>query len=136
MQNRQHCAVTHGVEKLVSLPASFQRTRFRLSIPDDAGDDQGRIVKSRSISVQQCIAQFSAFVNRSRQMSATVARYATGCRELTKKHPHAWFIFSNRMMDFAVGALQPGIRVTFRPALSRTDDTDDISFAFGDYPVH
>src|SRR6185369_13893495 len=36
MQNWQHCAVAHRVEKFVALPTTLKRTGFRLSISDDA----------------------------------------------------------------------------------------------------
>ena len=65
MQDRKHGAVAHGVEKLVAFPAAFQRTGFGFSVSDDAGNHQIRIVECGAISVQQCITQLAAFVNRS-----------------------------------------------------------------------
>src|SRR5580693_7672736 len=48
MQNRQHRAVGYWIEELVRMPCGGQRPRLRLTVPDDAGDDEIGIVEHRS----------------------------------------------------------------------------------------
>ena len=36
MQNRKHGAIAHGIQKPIGLPASFERTGFRLAVAHDA----------------------------------------------------------------------------------------------------
>ena len=47
MQDRQHRAVGYWIEELVRMPCSGQRTRLRLAVADDAGDDEIGIVEHR-----------------------------------------------------------------------------------------
>ena len=49
VQNRQHRAVAHRVEKLVRMPARRQRTGLGLAVTDDAGDEQARVVERRAV---------------------------------------------------------------------------------------
>jgi hypothetical protein len=46
MQDRQHRAVGSRVEKLVGMPSRGQRPGLRLSVTDDAGDDEVGIIVS------------------------------------------------------------------------------------------
>ena len=48
MQDRQHRSVGNWVQKLVGLPCGRERTGFRLTVADDAGDDQVGIVERRA----------------------------------------------------------------------------------------
>ena len=50
VQDRQHRAVGHRIEELIGMPRGRQRTRFRLAIADDAGDDQVGTVEDRRTS--------------------------------------------------------------------------------------
>ncbi|MPN60009.1 hypothetical protein SDC9_207732 [bioreactor metagenome] len=63
MQNGQHRAVMHRIEKLVRVPACGERAGLRFPIADDAGDEQVGIVKRRPECVRERITQFAALVN-------------------------------------------------------------------------
>jgi hypothetical protein len=49
MKDRKNSAIARGVQKFVGVPTGGQRTRFCLTIADDAGDDQIRIVECSAI---------------------------------------------------------------------------------------
>jgi hypothetical protein len=53
VEDRQHRAVTRRVQEFVRVPARGQRAGLGFAVPDDAGDDQVRIVERGSISVGQ-----------------------------------------------------------------------------------
>ena len=78
MKDRQHSAVPIGIEKLVDVPRSGQRTRFRLAITNDRSHDQVGIVESRAASMGQDIPQFSALMNRPRRFRSAMAADAAG----------------------------------------------------------
>ena len=62
-----------GIEKLVGVPGGRERTGFRLTVADDAGDDQVGIVVCRPIGVRDRIPQFAAFVNGAGSLRRHVA---------------------------------------------------------------
>ncbi len=53
MQNGQHGAVVHRIEKLVRVPAGRERAGLCLAVPDDTRDEQVGIVESRAICVRE-----------------------------------------------------------------------------------
>jgi hypothetical protein len=63
VQDRQHRAIVDGIEKLVGLPRRCQRTGFRLTVADAAGDDEVGIVEHRPERMTEGIPEFAAFVN-------------------------------------------------------------------------
>ena len=64
------------------MPRRGQRSRFRLAVTDDAGDNQLRIVEYGAERMAERIAQLAAFVNRARTFRRGVAGNATGKRKL------------------------------------------------------
>ena len=64
MKDRKNGTIACGIEKLVGVPTRGKRARFRLTIADDAGDDQIRIVESSAIGMEEGIAEFAAFMDR------------------------------------------------------------------------
>jgi hypothetical protein len=92
MQNRQHRAVSDRIEKFVGLPRGRQRAGFRFAVADNAGDDQIRIVKRRAESVRQRIAQFAAFVNRTRSRRRHMAGNSAGKRKLREQFFQPGFV--------------------------------------------
>ena len=85
VQDRQHRAVADRVEQLVGLPCGRQRSRFRLAVADDAGDDQIGIVERRSEGMAERVAQLTALVNRPRSRRRDMAGDAAGKGELLEQ---------------------------------------------------
>jgi len=59
MKERKNRPITCRIQKLVGMPTRGKCTRLRLAVPDDAGDDQIRIVECRAVGMDQGIAQFT-----------------------------------------------------------------------------
>src|SRR5579862_4089254 len=74
MENRQHRAVARGIQKLIAVPARSQWAGFCFPISDHATNEQLGIVKYRSASVHDRIAQLSTFVDRARGLGRSMAR--------------------------------------------------------------
>ena len=58
VEDRQHRPIGDRIEELVGMPGRGQGAGFRLTIPDDTGDDQIRVVKRGAEGVAERIAQF------------------------------------------------------------------------------
>ena len=89
MQDRQHRPVADGIEELGGMPGRGQRTGLGLTVADDAGHDQVRIVEHGAERVAQRVAQFPAFVDRSRSRRRHMAGNASGKGELGEQLLHA-----------------------------------------------
>jgi hypothetical protein len=85
VQDRQHGAVANRIEQFVGLPSGCQRAGFRLSIADDAGNDQIGIVECGSEGMAEGIPELAALVNRPRRRRRDMAGDATGKRELLEQ---------------------------------------------------
>jgi hypothetical protein len=105
MQDRQHRAVGYGIEELVRMPGGGQRTRFRLAIADDAGDDEIGIVEYRPKGMAERIAQLAALVDRTRALRRCVTWDSSGKRKLNKKLPKPGLVLADIGVDLAVSAL-------------------------------
>ena len=70
MQDRQHRAVMHRIEKLVGMPAGCERSRFCFAVADDGGDDEVGVVEGRAEGVRQRIAKLAALMDRARASRA------------------------------------------------------------------
>ena len=126
MQDRQHRAVRRGIEEFVAMPGGRQRSGFGFAVADDAGDDEIGIVEHRPISMRQRIAEFAAFVDRSRRLRGGMARNAAGKGELPEQAAHARLILRNIGIELAIGALEPGVGDDARRAMTRARDEQDV----------
>src|SRR5450756_652173 len=95
MQDRQHRAVGYWIEKLGRMPCGGQRTRLRLAVADDAGDDEIGIVEHRPKRMAERIAQLAALVDRARALRRCVAWNAPGKRKLNKQLPQPGLILAD-----------------------------------------
>ena len=95
VQDRQHSSIGLWIEKLVGLPRGRQGRRFRLTVADDAGDDQIGIVEGRTEGMAERIAQLAALVNRSRRRRRNVAGDAAGEGELLEQLLQSGFVLGD-----------------------------------------
>lgn len=63
--------VMHGIEELVGVPRTGERSGLRLAVTDDAGDQQVRVVECGAVCVGQGVAQFAALVDGAGVSGAT-----------------------------------------------------------------
>src|SRR5262249_15093340 len=81
----KHGAVTCGIEKLSGMPTCGKRPSLALAVADHAAGQQAWIVEDRPAGMRQGIAQFSAFIDRSRSLRGGVAGDSPGKRELLEQ---------------------------------------------------
>src|ERR1700687_3562078 len=106
MQDWQHRALGLWIEKPGGMPRGSQRSGFRLTIADDAGDDEIGIVEHRSERVTERIAQLAALVDRARALRRCMAGNSSWKRKLNKELPQPGLIRADVWIDLAVGALE------------------------------
>ena len=106
IQNRQHRAVTDGIEKFVDVPGSGERPGFRFAVTDHGGDDQVRIVEGRAAGMRQHVAEFASFMNRAGRFGRAVTADAARKRELLEEAEQTFFVLALVRIDFRVSAFE------------------------------
>ena len=130
VENRQHSAISYGIQKLVAVPGGCQRTGFCLAIAYHAGCNQVRIVKHRAKGMRQRIAQFAAFVDGTGGFGCNMAGNAAREGELLEQPLHALDIPAHIGINLAVGALQVRLRYHGVSAMTGTGEIDHIQVIF------
>ena len=74
MQDRQHGAVAHRIQKLVGMPARRKRTGLRFAITDDGGHDEIGIVERRAEGMRKRVTKLATFVDRAGCLGRHMAR--------------------------------------------------------------
>jgi hypothetical protein len=133
MEDGEHRAVAHGVEKVDPLPRSRQRARLGLAITDDARHHEVGIVECSAERVHEGIAELSSFVDRTRRGGAHVARHAAGRRELAEQPLYAIGVERHDRVDLAVGAFE--VHVGEDGGTAVPGDVDDVGVAVADDAV-
>ena len=85
MENGEHGTIGDGIEKLVRVPGGSERGGFGFAIADDAGNDEIGIVKGGAVRMQQRVAEFAAFIDRSGNIGSIMRGNAVGPGELAKE---------------------------------------------------
>ena len=135
VQDRQHRPVAHRVEEFVGMPARRQRTGFGLTVADDRGHHQVRIVECGAVGVHQGVPEFAALVDRAGCLRRRMAGDAAGERELAEQLLQPVGVLADTGVHLGVGALQVGVGHHARPAVARAGDVDDVGIALSDHPV-
>ena len=78
MQDGQHRAITHWIEKFVAMPGRCQRPGFGFAIANHRRDEQIRVVKSCAKGMREAVAEFAPFVDRAGHFRRTVAAQTAG----------------------------------------------------------
>ena len=78
VEDREHDPVACRVEELVAVPTRGERTGLRLTVTDDAHDDEIRMVEGGAVGVQERVAELTALVERARCLRRAVAGHAAG----------------------------------------------------------
>jgi hypothetical protein len=85
--------------------------------------------------MHQRIAEFAALVDGARRFRCGMTGNAARKRELAKQLVQAIGIAADIGIDFAVGALEIGIRDHARSAMARAADVDDVEIARADSAI-
>ena len=135
MEDRQDGAVGLRVEELVRVPAGGERSRLRLTVADDAGDEQIRVVERGAECVRERVAELAALVDRSRSLRCGVTRNPTGERELAEEPAQSFFVAADVRVDLAVRSFEVGACDDAGPAVTRPGDEDRAEIARADRAV-
>ena len=135
MQDRQHRPVADRVEELGGMPGRGQRPGLGLTVADDAGHDQVRIVEHGAERVAQRVAQFPAFVDRSRSRRRHMAGNASGKRELGEQLLHPGLVLTHVGIDLRIRALEVGVGDQGRAAVAGAGDVEHVQVVLRDDPV-
>ena len=81
------------------------------------------------------VAEFSAFIDRSRHLGGDVAGYASREGELLEQFLHALFILCDFRVKLAVCAFQVDISYKGWAAVARAGDEDGVQVVFFDGPI-
>src|SRR5665647_2095688 len=85
MKDRKNRTITRRIQKLVGVPTRSKRAGLRLTVPDDAGHDQIRIVECRAIRMNQGITQLTPFMDLPGSFRRDMTRDAVRPGELPKE---------------------------------------------------
>src|SRR5579863_6144141 len=85
MKNGQHGSIARRVQKFVDVPGSRQWAGLRLAVANYRGHDQLWVVECCATSVGEHIAEFAAFVDRSRSFRSAMTADAPWKGKLPKE---------------------------------------------------
>ena len=136
MQDRQHGAIAHGVQKADALPRAFERPGLGFAIADHCDDEQIGIIEGRAKGVHQHIAKLAALVDRSGRRYADMARHAARRRELAEEPVHPGRVLRDLGVDLRIGAFEIDVGQHGRSAVPRPGQKDGVDILFFDQTVH
>src|SRR5580658_4446150 len=126
MQNRQHGSVRNWIQKLVGLPCGRQRTGFRFTVADDAGDNQAGIVEGGSEGMAQRVSQFTTFVNRPRRRRRNMTGNPAGKGELLEQLFQPGFVLADVWINLTVRAFEVSVAHQRWTAVTGTGNVEHI----------
>ena len=135
VQDRQHGAIGHRIEKLVGLPGCRQGACFRLTIADDAGDDQIGIVEHRPEGMAERIPKLATFVNRSRRGRRNMAGNSAGKRKLLEQLFEPSLVLADVGINLAPGPFEVNVAHDRGAAVAGTGDVEHIEVILFDDPI-
>ena len=135
VQDRQHGAVAHRVQELITVPARGERTSLGLAVADDAGDQEVGIVERCAVGVTQRVAELTTLVNGAGRLGRGVTRDAAGKGELPEQAAHTLFVLADLGVDLAVGPLEVGVGHHGRPAVPGPAHVDHVEIVLADDAV-
>ena len=135
IQDRQHRAVAHWVDKLVGMPRCSERPGLRLAVTHDAGDDEIGVVERHAVSVGETVTQLAAFVDGARGFRSDVAPDMAGEGKLLEELLHPFRVLTLVGIDLGVGAFE--IRRPQHPgrAMAWPGHENHVEVVLDDHPV-
>ncbi len=112
-----------------------QRPRLRLTVADNAHDEEPGVVEGRAECVRERISELAAFVDAARGLWRHMARDASGERELPEEKSHPELVLRDVRVDLAVGPFEVRVGDDARAPVARTRDEDGVDVALYDGTV-
>ena len=135
VKDGQDHAVLGGIDELVGVPTGGQRAGLRLTVADDRGDQQVRVVEGGAVGVRERVPQFTALVDGSGRLRGDVRGNASGEGELAEQPPHAFGVLGDVGVGLGVGAVEVGAGHQSGSAVAGAGDVDGGLAAVVDRPV-
>src|ERR1700735_225208 len=135
MQNRQYGPVSYGIQKLDTLPTSFERAGFGLAIADNASHDQVRIVEGCSEGVDQRVAEFASLMHRVRCMRSAMTGDTARRGKRAEEKTHAVNVLSNLRMNLGVSSFKIRTSVQRGSSVAGARDVDNVCIRVADQAV-
>ncbi len=135
VQNRQHGAITHGVDELVGMPRRRERPCFGLAVTHHAGDDEIGVVKRHAVRVGEAVTEFAALVNRTRRFRRDVAPDMARKGELLEELLQPFGILALVRIDLRVGPFEINGTQHARCAVAGPGHEDQVEVVLDDHPV-
>jgi hypothetical protein len=136
VEDRQHDPVAACVEQLVRVPARRERAGLRLTVSNDAHDEQVGIVERRAEGVDERVAELAALVDRARRLRGRMARDAAGEGELAKQSAQTRDVLPDSAVELRIRALEVRVRDAGGAAVARAGDEHRVEPALDDRAVH
>src|ERR1051325_5553366 len=108
------------------MPTCGTWTGFGFAISHNTTDQQIWIIESRTVGMQERIAELSTFVNGAGGFRRCVAGDPAGPGELRKQALHSLGILSNSRIKLGVGTFEVGMGDNAGSSMTRTGDKNDI----------
>src|SRR5664280_2349587 len=106
MQNRKDCAISHRIEEVDRLPATFEGAGLGFSVANDAGNNQIGIVECGAKRMNQRVTKLTTLMHRIRNVRPAVAGNPARRRELAEHESHPVFIGRDLRVNLSVRAFQ------------------------------
>src|SRR5277367_6049255 len=135
VQHRQDRSIANRIQKFIRMPRGCERTSFRLAVAYRDRDDEIRIVERCPVGMRDGVAQFAAFVYRTRRLRSAVRAYSSGKRELAEKLEHASFVGALVRINLGVMALEIAVGKRGGRAMTGAGHVKDIQVVFLDEPI-
>src|SRR6266446_276627 len=135
MKDRKNRTITRRIQKLVGMPTRGERTSFRLTVADDAGHDQIRIVECRAVCMDEAITEFAPFMDRPGSFRRDMTWDAVRPGELPKEPLQPVSAALDIRKALRVGPFEIAMRDQPRTAMTGTDDINHVQIVFFDQPV-
>ena len=135
MEDRKHCAIVDGVQKLDAFPRTLERSRLRFSIADHRDSNEIGIVENRAKGVREDVAQFAPLVNRAGSLDARVARNAPWRRKLAEQMPQSRHVLRDARVNLRVGPFQIHVGDDRGTAVSGAGQVDNVRIGVLNQPV-
>ena len=126
VKDRKNGTVAYRVDELVALPGSSQRAGLSLAVADYAGSDQFRVIKDSAACVSDGVTKLATFVDGTRSLRSTVARYAAREGELLEQFLHTFLVTGDIRIDLAVRSVNIIICNKEVSAVSRAGQKDHV----------
>ena len=135
VQDREHDSIGAGVDQLVGLPASGQRSGLRFAVADDGRNEKAGVVHHRAIGVRQRVSELSTLMDGSGGLRRVVRGDSARVGELAEELLQASLVLGDLREVLGVGPIEVGLGGSRRAAVAGSHDDDRVLLVVGDKTI-